>query len=294
MNDQGKQPAASASSSNWRDLRPRLISAAVLIVVAATAIGAGGVVYGALIILTMVGLASEMANLFGLSVKSWRGVLYLGWALCAGIVAYAGRWTEILAFPMSAFVFGPPLWIGTAAIVAAGTALLWLRLGTETGIWSVVFAIAVVVSSDSSAYMVGRLIGGPKLAPKISPGKTRSGAVGGLLGALLAGLVVATLAQKNGDISIQSVLVRSAIWSCMLGVAAQAGDLLESAVKRRRGVKDSGTLLPGHGGLLDRFDALLVVAPLAALISLAARPGAGFWTVGLGDLVTAFRQLVGQ
>lgn len=286
--------SGSAKGSNWQDLRPRLISALVLIIVAATAIGAGGVIYGGLIILTMCGLASELAGLFGLSTRSWRGVLYLAWALCAGIVAYTGRWTQLVAFPMSAFIFGPALWCGNAIIVAAGASLLWLRLGVDTGIWSVVFVIALVVASDSTAYLVGRLVGGPKLAPSISPGKTRSGAVGGLVGAMLAGMVLAWMSNKNGNLPLSSVLLRSAGWAVLLGIVAQTGDLIESAVKRRRGVKDSGTLLPGHGGLLDRFDALLAVAPLAALLSLAAQQGAGFWTVGVGDILAALMRMMGR
>nr|WP_194299803.1 phosphatidate cytidylyltransferase [Acetobacter conturbans] len=275
-------------------MRPRLTSAAVLVVVAATAIGLGGSVYKVLITLTMTGLAMEMADMFGLARKTWRHILYLLWAACAGIVASQGHWTQLPIFPMSAFVFGPALWCGNAVIVAAGAALLWLRLGTETGIWSVVFVIAVVVSSDSSAYMVGRLIGGPKLAPSISPGKTRSGAAGGLVGAVLAGVVVAVFADADGGLSTSTLLLRSAFWAALLGVVAQTGDLIESAVKRRRGVKDSGTLLPGHGGLLDRFDALLAVAPLAALISLAAGQGAGFWAVGPDDIMAALSRWIGR
>ncbi|MBV1837006.1 phosphatidate cytidylyltransferase [Acetobacter estunensis] len=283
-----------SSGSNWKDLRPRLISAVVLILVAGSAIWAGGPFYEALILLAMCGLASEMATLFGLSVRSWRGVLYLGWAVCAGLAACAGRWSAIAAFPMTAFLFGTPLWLGNAAIVAAGSALLWLRLHTLPGAWSVVFPIAVVVASDSSAYLVGRLVGGPKLAPRISPGKTRSGAVGGLCGAVLAGMLVASLAGVDGMMERTSLLVRSGVWAALLGVVAQAGDLAESAVKRARGVKDSGTLLPGHGGLLDRFDAMLAVMPLAAVLSLAAQPGFGFWTVGLADLVKAISHVFGQ
>ncbi|NHO31572.1 phosphatidate cytidylyltransferase [Acetobacter sp. LMG 1636] len=275
--------------ANWQDLRPRLISAAVLIVVAGAAIGAGGLFYGVLVIAAMCGMASEVATLFRTSVRSWRGVLYVAWMGCAGLAAFYGHWSAVPAFVMSAFIFGPPLWAGSAVIIAAGAALLWLRLCTPPGAWSVLFAIAVVVCSDSTAYVVGRVAGGPKLAPRISPGKTRSGAMGGLAGALIAGVVVASLWGADSV-----VLMRSAVWAVLLGVLAQAGDLAESAVKRARGVKDSGTLLPGHGGLLDRFDALLAVAPLAAMLSLAARPGQGFWSVGPGDVWAALLRLTGQ
>lgn len=296
MTDLRIHPGASPGrGSNWRDLRPRLMSAAVLIVVAALGIGAGGLLYGALIVLAMCGLASELAGLFGLPVRSWRGMLYLAWAACAGVVACAGRWSQISVFPMSAFLFGPALWIGNAVIVAAGASLLWLRLGTGTGVWSVLFVIAVVVASDSSAYVVGRLLGGPKLAPGISPGKTRSGAVGGLVGAILAGMGVAALGHDaSGGLETAPLMLRSACWGAVLGAVAQSGDLLESAMKRRLGVKDSGTLLPGHGGLFDRFDALLAAAPLAAAVSLAAGYGSGFWTVGAEGVLVGLRQLAGR
>mgnify|MGYP000940818611 CR=1 FL=1 len=277
-------------NANWSDLRPRLISAAVLIIIAGAAIQAGGLFYGALIIAAMCGMASELATLFGTSVRSWRGVLYIAWMGCAGITALCGQWNAVPAFVMSAFIFGPPLWAGSAVIAAAGTALLWLRLCTPPGAWSVLFAIGVVVFSDSTAYITGRLVGGPKLAPRISPGKTRSGAIGGLAGALVAGIVVAALSgPADAD-----VLLHSAVWAVVLGIVAQAGDLAESAMKRALGVKDSGRLLPGHGGLLDRFDALLAVAPVAAALSLAARPGQGFWSVGPEDMWAAVLRLTGQ
>lgn len=285
-------PAAKASGG-WHDLRPRLLSAIVLIGVAAVAIRVGGIIYGALILLAMIGMAAETAALYGLAVRSWRGVLYLAWAGCAGLAALFGHWSALPVFAMTAFVFGPPLWLGQVIIILAGTALLWLRLATPAGAWSVLFVIAVVVFSDSSAYLVGRLVGGPKLAPRISPGKTRSGAVGGLFGAVLAGVLVAWLAggETAGGLAWLSGCV---FWSVLLGVVAQLGDLAESAVKRARGVKDSGTLLPGHGGLLDRFDALLAAAPVAAGLSLAAYAGHGFWAVTPADLLAALQRLTGQ
>jgi phosphatidate cytidylyltransferase len=104
--------------------------------------------------------------------------------------------------------------------------------------------------------MVGRLVGGAKLAPSISPGKTRSGAVGGLVSVVLVGAIAAWL---GGGAVGSACLIAAG-----LGVVAQAGDLLESAVKRHFGVKDSGDLIPGHGGLLDRLDAVLTAAPVAA------------------------------
>ncbi len=128
------------------------------------------------------------------------------------------------------------------------------------------FLAAIVWGGDIGAYLVGRLVGGPRLAPRISPGKTWSGALGGTLVAVLAGLAV-----RPGHALLAGLV------ALLLSVAAQAGDLLESGLKRRFGVKDSGRLIPGHGGLLDRLDGVLTSAPLlAALVWQASRHGLVF------------------
>lgn len=263
-------------SSAWRDLRPRVLSALVLVAVASACIGFGGMAYTLMVLLAMGGMAAEAAGLFGLRLRSLRGGLYVLWAVCAGVSAAVGHWGYFILFCISACVFGAPLCAVMSVIVMAGTALLWLR---QDSLWPVLFVVAVVVASDTSAYMAGRIIGGPKLAPRISPGKTRSGALGGLVGAVLMGGGVALLSGYGGA-------GLALLWGGVLGVSAQIGDLVESAMKRALGVKDSGTLLPGHGGLLDRFDGLVIAAPVAAAISLAV-PGAPFWYAGLHDLVHA-------
>ena len=116
---------------------------------------------------------------------------------------------------------------------------------------------AVVAACDIAAYFVGRRVGGPKLAQLISPNKTRSGAVGGIGGAILASLAVMSWVP----FSMVEILVGGAV----IAVLAQAGDLLESALKRNLGVKDSGNLIPGHGGFLDRFDGYLLTLPVMCL-----------------------------
>ena len=141
--------------------------------------------------------------------------------------------------------------IGLVYIGPGALALLWLRDGA-VGLWNVAFVFGVVWASDIGAYLVGRVVGGAKLAPAISPGKTWSGAVGGLVAVAGVGAVVG---------GVWAVLV-----AVLVGIAAQLGDLLESGIKRHFGVKDSGWLIPGHGGVLDRVDALLTAAPVAALI----------------------------
>ncbi|MFT9025640.1 phosphatidate cytidylyltransferase [Acetobacter indonesiensis] len=268
---------SASSTTAWRDLRVRLLSACVLIAVASVSIGMGGLLYKCLILGVMGGMAAEAAILFGLSVKSWRGALYVFWALGAGLAAATGRWDAFPAFCLTSLVFGAPLCAIMCVIVLSGNALLWLRVESA---WPVLFVVCVVVASDSCAYLTGRLIGGPKLAPRISPGKTWSGSCGGLVGAVLFGCGIALAAGQGG-------VGTAAVWAAVLGVVAQAGDLAESGMKRALGVKDSGTLLPGHGGLLDRFDGLVVAAPVAAVVSLCVVSSAPFWTAGMHDVLVA-------
>ena len=154
---------------------------------------------------------------------------------------------------------------GAAALLVPPLALYWLRSDPRTGRPDVLFVVLVVWASDIGAYAAGRWFGGPKLAPAISPAKTWSGAAGGLLAASAAGFCVA-----SGSWTALPVAV-------LLGCSAQAGDLAESAVKRAAGVKDSGRLIPGHGGLLDRLDGMLAAAPVAAGLAMLAGRGIVFW-----------------
>jgi phosphatidate cytidylyltransferase len=136
----------------------------------------------------------------------------------------------------------------------------------------VLFLVLVVWASDIGAYACGRAFGGPKLWPAVSPNKTWAGALGGLVAAMAAGTAVAVLAG--------SAWVFAPAAAVLLGIASQAGDLLESAIKRHFRVKDSSQLLPGHGGAFDRLDGVLGAAPVAALLALAAGPGRELWAWG--------------
>ena len=125
---------------------------------------------------------------------------------------------------------------------------------------------AIVWANDIGGYVFGRTIGGAKLAPKISPNKTWAGAVGGLGCGIAAAAAMATVA---GGMSV----ALAALLALAIGAASQVGDLFESRIKRRFEVKDSGRLIPGHGGVLDRVDGVLAAAPLAAILTVAARAG---------------------
>lgn len=126
----------------------------------------------------------------------------------------------------------------------------------------VFFPLVVTWVCDSAAMFVGKAVGGPKLAPTISPGKTRSGGAGGFVGAMVAAVVWNQLVMAPNGVAIS--LGQAVLFGAVLGVVGQVGDLVESLFKREVGVKDSGTLIPGHGGILDRFDSLYFVLPVAA------------------------------
>jgi len=136
-------------------------------------------------------------------------------------------------------------------------AVLWIREVPYLGLGMIIWVFVVVWSTDIGAFFAGRAIGGPKLAPSISPNKTIAGLAGGMISAGLAGWAWADFSN----------LPLVFLWlGAPLAAAAQAGDLFESWLKRRARAKDSGTWLPGHGGLLDRVDGLVVVAPLTAFL----------------------------
>ena len=155
---------------------------------------------------------------------------------------------------------------GVAYIGVAIVALCLLRgLGREM----LVFLVVVVWASDIGAYAVGRLAGGRKLAPSISPGKTWSGAFGGLGAAVVVGWLLAAVAGVPGRWGVAAA-------AGVLAVASQVGDLFESWVKRQFGVKDSGWLIPGHGGVLDRLDGVLAAAPAGVVLAWVML-GGGVW-----------------
>ncbi|AWC23876.1 Phosphatidate cytidylyltransferase [Aminobacter sp. MSH1] len=185
-------------------------------------------------------------------------ILLLAGALVAGVPALA-LIGLVAAFTLILWIVG--LMRGVAAWEAAGfgyaalsgLSLALLRGNDASGLVAILFLFAVVWATDIFAYFVGRKVGGPKLAPAISPGKTRSGALGGAVGGVVAGLLLASTAG-SGNLALLAVV------ALLLSVISQAGDLFESWVKRRHGYKDSGSLIPGHGGVMDRVDGLVAAA----------------------------------
>lgn len=164
------------------------------------------------------------------------------------------------------------LWCGAgllyAGLVLAGPMLLRRDLHADFGVLALFYLFAVVWATDILALFAGRRIGGPKLAPSISPKKTWSGAIAGALGGVAAGAAVAAVGSNLLNLPKTNILAATGL-ALLLSVVAQGGDLFESAVKRRFGVKDSGRIIPGHGGLMDRLDGFLAAAGAAALLGVS-------------------------
>lgn len=199
----------------------------------------------------------------------WGGVIFaLVWAALSLLCLF--EWLTIVRGKPQAGLWG---FGGVAYVAALYYSVLTLRHDALYGLESILFLFAVVWGADVGAYFAGRAIGGPKLAPRISPKKTWAGFVGGLITAALGGLLVLWLARVAPG-------PRHAVLAMVLAMASVAGDLFESGFKRHFDVKDSGSLIPGHGGFLDRLDGFVFAAVLAALIGVA-RGGVERAAVGL-------------
>lgn len=278
MNDaSGVQPAGRTS-----DLWIRVASAVVLAPLVLAAVWFGGWFFAGLLAIAGVLMARELAGLLFGEASAGKSALLAATALVALVLAAAGLTPAALAAGAAGLFFtlaarswtGQPLWPALIAypyLVLPLVALIWLRADPGLGLAVIFWLLATVWAIDVFAYFAGRFIGGPKLAPKISPKKTWAGLIGGMAGAVVvAGVTWSWLGQGS--------LLALVVIAVALTVVEQAGDFAESGLKRRAGVKDSGKLIPGHGGILDRVDGLVFVALAAALLAIlndAANPAAG-------------------
>jgi phosphatidate cytidylyltransferase len=252
---------------SWADVGPRLASAAVLIALTASALYIGSYFF-----------AGVVGAVYGGAYREWETMVSRAPISPAGYAMILLVGLSALAFPIAGAI-GTVLCIGIACIIALAMGrdgLLWrigglvvfgllivaflAMRGTGTaGIWAGVYLGTVVWMTDSAAFFTGRQIGGEKLAPGISPSKTWSGALGGLALGTGAGVLVWSLATD-------SPLWIGLVLSMVISILGQAGDLTESAVKRHFRIKDSGDIIPGHGGLMDRLDSLTFGAIFVLLV----------------------------
>jgi phosphatidate cytidylyltransferase len=279
------EPPVGRKPARWADLRLRILSAAVLAPLALGCIWLGGVAFTGLVALIAAGLSYEWLGLCRQRSSLPAALLFAALPLSVVLTEYgAVAWALMLL--AAATVAGTaysrglsrsrPLAFGIPYLGLGAVALVWLRQQSGNGGANVIVLLLVVWASDIGAYVAGRALGGPRLAPSISPGKTWSGAVGGLVAAAAVGLAASAI-LSSVPISWHLMAVRPAALAVLIGFVSQAGDLFESQLKRHFGVKDSGTMIPGHGGLLDRLDAVLTAAPAAALLALVLGRGVVLW-----------------
>lgn len=250
------------------DLRVRALSALVLGPLVLAAVWAGGWVFFATVALgAMLSIREWIRIVRSAGSSSLAMAAYAAMAAVLMVSAAAGPREAVMAAvglaPAIAWMAGGgDRWLAAAGLpyVAAGAvSLLGLRQDPQAGMVLILFLLLSVWACDIGAYAAGRAIGGPRLAPRISPKKTWAGLVGGVFASGLTGFLVVSVAGGP-----HPVIATAA--GALLGLVSQAGDLFESLVKRRYNVKDSGRLIPGHGGLLDRIDGLMVAAPVLALL----------------------------
>ncbi|MBR1280814.1 phosphatidate cytidylyltransferase [Bradyrhizobium sp. AUGA SZCCT0177] len=263
---EGKAAPAAAAEQDTRNLSTRIIAAAVLIPLAVAIAYAGGWFWAALVTLAAIGLYVEWLMVVGLAADKRVVVPGVAALALAGLCLAIGRIDAalaVLAVGLVAVALITPAqrnWsaAGFCYAAVAEVASVLLRLDPAKGFIALIFVLVIVWVTDSGGYFAGRGIGGPKLWPRVSPKKTWAGAIGGFVASLAVACIFAVLDLGK----IGPLLMISGV----LSVVSQLGDLFESAVKRRFGVKDSSQIIPGHGGLLDRLDGFVAAVAMAALI----------------------------
>lgn len=241
------------SKANWSDLRARTLSGLAMLALGGFAIWQGGYVFGLLAVVVAALMIWELASM----TAPGEPRLALGLAGLAGATMFA-----VLVVPnaITRILLLVPVIAGSLllaknrliyvlySIAIMGTGLGLIVLRTKAGVAVILWIVTIVVVSDVAGYFAGRALGGPKFWPRFSPKKTWSGTVAGWIGAVAVGALFVAFGWAGWGL----------LWlSPLLAFSGQLGDIAESAIKRRMGVKDSSNLIPGHGGVLDRFDALI-------------------------------------
>lgn len=270
-----RKSARKSGGKSDGELAKRVVAGLAMASVALASDYWGGLMFAALVALVAVLIIHEWFGMTGLRHR-WRASLWLGWAALLGVLGLAvvGLWPLVALVILVGGVAclallvqarrsrqpaGDAVWFVGGVLYAAlpSISLICLR-GQADGFAVILWLMGSVWATDSFAYFCGRAIGGPKLAPRWSPNKTWAGLFGGMAGSAVLGLVLA--------LALDWPVVQIALLSALIAVVSQIGDLGESALKRFCGVKDSGRIIPGHGGVMDRVDGLVTAAPVVALL----------------------------
>lgn len=260
-------------NNRWSDLVVRLSSAAVMLAVGFWAVWAGRDVFHVFIAVLCGVMVWELVRML---TPDARAIAFQLGALSGAAVLLASYMPAAVAFP----VLLAPVLVGVGQIAShkrifaiycvlvllAGYSMLLVR--DNSGLVWMLWLVLVVIVTDVAGYFAGKLLGGPKFWPRFSPKKTWSGTVAGWIGAAIVGLIFVTQTGSGYSLVVISVL---------MSMASQMGDIGESAIKRTVGIKDSSSLIPGHGGLLDRFDGMIGASVFLLLVSIVAGfpPGLG-------------------
>jgi len=253
------------------DFVARLLSGLAMGVVAALFTFSGPTSFAVLVVVVALLVSWEWGRLVHGPDAGILVAVQIGTAAAAGLLAAFGFvGLGLLALPIGAILatllsLGRNSFFSAAGVFYAGfpaVAVIWLRSDVTLGLQAVIFLIVIVATADTAAFLCGRLLRGPQLWPRVSPNKTWSGFVGAVIASAVIGALF-WFAVPGGS------AVRLAATGAVLALVAQAGDLAESALKRRFGAKDAGSILPGHGGVMDRVDGLMAAASAAGLAAAA-------------------------
>lgn len=263
-------PSRAQRLKTTSDLKPRLIAGAVMAAIALLLLYAGTTPFALLVVSVALVMCWEWGRLvrgeeFGPALVIHALAIVVAGVLAAvGLPALGLAALAIGAVVLVSMPFGPRRLMSAVGIAYVGFPLigmLWLRNDPSLGFEAVLFIFAIVWGSDIGAFAAGRGIGGPKLWPRISPNKTWAGFFGGLTAGLVAGIIFAQFVHGTSGVVL-------AVTGLILAFAAQIGDLAESALKRRFGIKDSSAIIPGHGGVMDRADSTVAVSIAVSLLAL--------------------------
>jgi phosphatidate cytidylyltransferase len=271
-------------ASAWGDLTIRVLSALIMVAIAVLALSGGALIWGLSVMVVTLVMFWELAPLCEPGIGGVRRIaLALSPVMLPAVLAVA-IWGGLTVPPtgddgggllqryglsvavglslaalygLATLKSGRLIWVGYSLLVLIG-ALFLVFAYSEFGVFGVVALVIIVAISDILGYFAGRLLGGPKFWPRVSPKKTWSGTIAGWVG---AGVFGAVFLGSTGSV------LGGALAAVGLAFAGQMGDIVESAMKRRAGVKDSSNLIPGHGGFLDRFDALVAASALAGVLT---------------------------
>jgi phosphatidate cytidylyltransferase len=265
----GAQQGSPRAGLTWlgSDFSTRLVSGLVMAVIAAGALVAGAAAFNGLVVVLALILSWEWGRLVhGRGAEIVIAVHVGAAALAVGLAALGFVGLGLLALPIGAILATllslgrHSLFAGLGVFYAALPAviLIWLRSDPTYGLRAAAFVILVVIAADTGAFLAGRGLAGPKLWPSVSPNKTWAGLFGGVLAGGISGALMALAVPGSSALRLGTT-------AAVLAFLAQMGDLMESAIKRRFGAKDTSALIPGHGGIMDRLDGLVIAATAAGL-----------------------------